>query len=105
MNSRSIRFTLTGSRTCGKWPLPSIVTSAPPVASASASPRRSGLIASWSPWFTSTGHRTRAHALANRTGAPLVVVEGADHMIPGRHPVLANLLIRDFVNSLEGADR
>ena len=46
---------------------------------------------------------SRAHALANRTGAPLVVVEGADHMIPGRHPVLANLLIRDFVNSLEGA--
>ena len=32
--------------------------------------------------------------------APLVVVEGADHMIPGRHPVLANLLIRDFVRSL-----
>ena len=47
----------------------------------------------------------RAYALANRTGAPLVVVEGADHMIPGRHPVLANLLIRDFVRSLEGADR
>ena len=47
----------------------------------------------------------RAHALASRTGATLVVVEGADHMIPGRHPVLANLLIRDFVSSLEGADR
>ena len=47
----------------------------------------------------------RAHALASRTEATLVVVEGADHMIPGRHPVLANLLIRDFVNSLEGADR
>ena len=29
--------------------------------------------------------------LAELTGAPLVVVEGADHMIPGRHPVLANL--------------
>ena len=35
--------------------------------------------------------------LAELTGARLVVVEGADHMIPGRHPVLANLLIRDFV--------
>jgi len=23
-------------------------------------------------------------------------------MIPGRHPVLANLLIRDFVRSLDG---
>ena len=39
-------------------------------------------------------------ALAELTGAPLVVLEGADHMIPGRHPVLANLLIRDFVRSL-----
>jgi pimeloyl-ACP methyl ester carboxylesterase len=42
----------------------------------------------------------RAHRLAELTGAPLVIVEGADHMIPGRHPVLANLLIRDFVQSL-----
>jgi len=43
----------------------------------------------------------RAHRLAELTGAPLVVVEGADHMIPGRHPVLANLLIHDFVRSLQ----
>jgi pimeloyl-ACP methyl ester carboxylesterase len=42
----------------------------------------------------------RAERLAELTGAPLVVVEGADHMIPGRHPVLANLLIRDFIRSL-----
>jgi pimeloyl-ACP methyl ester carboxylesterase len=42
----------------------------------------------------------RAHILADLTGAPLVVVDGADHLIPGRHPVLANLLIRDFVRSL-----
>ena len=42
----------------------------------------------------------RAHRLAELTGARLVVVEGADHMIPGRHPVLANLLIRQFVESL-----
>ena len=42
----------------------------------------------------------RAHRLAELTSAPLVVVEGAGHMIPGRHPVLANLLIRDFVRSL-----
>ena len=34
------------------------------------------------------------------TGGRLVIVEGADHLIPGRHPVLANLLIRDFVRSL-----
>ena len=42
----------------------------------------------------------RSQRLAELTGAPLVVVEGADHMIPGRHPVLANLLIRDFIRSL-----
>jgi pimeloyl-ACP methyl ester carboxylesterase len=42
----------------------------------------------------------RARRLAEITGASLVEVEGADHMIPGRHPVLANLLIRDFVQSL-----
>jgi pimeloyl-ACP methyl ester carboxylesterase len=44
----------------------------------------------------------RAHRLAALTGASLVVVEGADHMIPGRHPVLANLLIRDFVRDVVG---
>ena len=45
----------------------------------------------------------RGRRLAELTGAPLVIVEGADHMIPGRHPVLANLLIRDFVRSLAGS--
>lgn len=45
----------------------------------------------------------RAERLSELTGAPLFVVEGADHMIPGRHPVLANLLIRDFVRSLPEA--
>jgi pimeloyl-ACP methyl ester carboxylesterase len=45
----------------------------------------------------------RAERLAELTGAPLVLVEGADHMIPGRHPVLANLLIRDFIRSLPEA--
>ena len=43
----------------------------------------------------------RGRRLAELAGAPIVVVEGADHMIPGRHPVLANLLIRDFVRSLD----
>ena len=42
----------------------------------------------------------RARRFAELTGAPLVIVDGADHMIPGRHPVLANLLICDFVRSL-----
>ena len=43
---------------------------------------------------------SRSRRLAELTGAPLVEVEGANHMIPGRHPVLANLLIRDFVRNL-----
>jgi pimeloyl-ACP methyl ester carboxylesterase len=42
----------------------------------------------------------RSQRLSELTGAPLVVVDGADHMIPGRHPVLANLLIRDFIRSI-----
>jgi pimeloyl-ACP methyl ester carboxylesterase len=45
----------------------------------------------------------RARRFAELTGAPLVEVEGAGHLIPARHPVLANLLIRDVVRSLEGA--
>jgi pimeloyl-ACP methyl ester carboxylesterase len=44
----------------------------------------------------------RAHRLHEITGAALVVVDGADHMIPARHPVKANLLIRDFVESIKG---
>lgn len=42
----------------------------------------------------------RAARLADLTGAPLVFIEGAGHMVPARHPVIANLLIRDFVRSL-----
>jgi pimeloyl-ACP methyl ester carboxylesterase len=42
----------------------------------------------------------RAKRLAELTSAPLAVLEGAGHLIPGRHPVLANLLIRDFIRSL-----
>ena len=43
---------------------------------------------------------SRSRRPSELTGAPLVVVDGAGHMIPGRHPVLANLLIRDFTLSL-----
>ena len=42
----------------------------------------------------------RAQRLHELTGAPLVLVEGAGHMLPGRHPVLVNLLIRDFVEGV-----
>ena len=49
---------------------------------------------------TPASHVERSRRLSELTGAPLVEIEGADHMIPGRHPVLANLLIRDFVRSL-----
>jgi pimeloyl-ACP methyl ester carboxylesterase len=46
----------------------------------------------------------RAERLADLVGAPLVLVEGAGHLVPAREPVLANLLIRDFIRSLpEGA--
>ena len=45
----------------------------------------------------------RARRFAEMTGAPLVEVADAGHLIPARHPVLANRLIRDFVRSLEGA--
>jgi pimeloyl-ACP methyl ester carboxylesterase len=42
----------------------------------------------------------RARRLHELTNAPLVMVEGGGHMLPGRQPVLVNLLIRDFVRSL-----
>lgn len=46
----------------------------------------------------------RAERLAELTDASLVLVEGGGHLVPAREPVLANLLIRDFVHSLpEGA--
>jgi pimeloyl-ACP methyl ester carboxylesterase len=32
--------------------------------------------------------------------APLVTLEGAGHMLPARHPVKVNLLIKDFVDHL-----
>ena len=48
---------------------------------------------------------SRSQRLAELTGAPLVVVDGADHLIPGRHPVLANLVIRDLLRTVEGSDR
>jgi pimeloyl-ACP methyl ester carboxylesterase len=43
-----------------------------------------------------------ARQLATALGAPLVEVVGGGHATNGRDPVLANLLIRDFVRSLEG---
>jgi pimeloyl-ACP methyl ester carboxylesterase len=46
----------------------------------------------------------RAERLAELTGAPLVRIEGAGHLIPARHPVIANLLIRDFIESIPGRD-
>ena len=44
----------------------------------------------------------RAQRLAELTGAPLVVLEGAGHLPTARHPVKVNLLIRDFVDQLTG---
>ena len=42
----------------------------------------------------------RAQRLAELTGAPLVVLEGAGHLPTARHPVKVNLLIRSFVDQL-----
>jgi pimeloyl-ACP methyl ester carboxylesterase len=39
--------------------------------------------------------------LAAELGAPLVEIEGGGHAAIGREPVLANLLIRDFVRGLD----
>jgi pimeloyl-ACP methyl ester carboxylesterase len=45
--------------------------------------------------------RERAEAVAALTGGTLVGLEGAGHLPQARHPVKVNLLIRDFVESLE----
>jgi pimeloyl-ACP methyl ester carboxylesterase len=45
----------------------------------------------------------RAERLAELTGAPLVTLRGAGHMLPARHPVRINLLVRDFVDHVSGA--
>ena len=45
--------------------------------------------------------RERATAVAAFTGGTLVTLEGAGHLPQARHPVKVNLLIRDFVRSLE----
>lgn len=42
----------------------------------------------------------RSRRLAELTGAPLVEVDGADHMIPRRHPVPADLLIAGFIRTI-----
>jgi hypothetical protein len=68
MKSRSSRFTLTGSRMCGAWPEPSSTTSSPPVCSAIAAPRVTDVIASPSPWITSTGQRTRLESSCASSG-------------------------------------
>ena len=47
----------------------------------------------------------RAERLAELTGAPLVIIEGAGHLIPAREPVKANLLIAEFVRGLAGRSR
>jgi pimeloyl-ACP methyl ester carboxylesterase/predicted glycosyltransferase len=42
----------------------------------------------------------RAERLAELTGAPFVRLDGVGHIVPGRHPVTTNLLIRDFIRTL-----
>jgi pimeloyl-ACP methyl ester carboxylesterase len=45
--------------------------------------------------------RERAQAVAALTGGSFVGFEDAGHILQARHPVKVNLLIRDFVDSLE----
>jgi pimeloyl-ACP methyl ester carboxylesterase len=45
--------------------------------------------------------RERAEAVAHLTGGSFVGLEGCGHLPQARHPVIVNLLIRDFAKSLE----
>jgi hypothetical protein len=45
--------------------------------------------------------RERAEAVASLTGGSFVGFADAGHILQARHPVKVNLLIRDFVRSLE----
>ena len=53
--------------------------------------------------------RISTHAVAERLaealGAPLVTIAGGGHSPLGRHPVLVNLLLRDFIESLSEEGR
>ena len=53
--------------------------------------------------------RVRPHAagvaVAELTSAALVTIEGGGHCPQARHPVLVNLLIREFAESLGGTAR
>ena len=98
MNSRSSRLSLTGSRAFGRWPAPSSVTSAPPVASASASPCVSGRTRSRSPWMTSIGHRTRSHiareVLVARPGrGPRVVSASVSGVVSSAQPTQSSICL------------
>src|SRR4029450_5873166 len=77
-NSRMSRFTFTGSRICGACPDPSSKTSSPLSCSAKAVPRVWDVIASWSPWITSPGQRTRRQSACAssglRSGASMVAI-------------------------------
>jgi hypothetical protein len=46
-----------------------MVTRSPPASSASLAPLANGRMASWSPWITRTGHRTRVASSAARSGS------------------------------------
>ena len=53
--------------------------------------------------------RVRPHAVgaaaAELTGGRLVTIEGGGHCPEGRHPVIVNLLVREFVDTLGGMAR
>lgn len=45
----------------------------------------------------------RAERLAEITGGQLVTLKGAGHLPHARHPVIVNMLMKDFVDSLAGS--
>lgn len=46
---------------------------------------------------------SRAPRFGELTGAELVILEGAGHLIPGRQPVKTDLLTADLVRRLSGS--
>ena len=69
--SRSSRFTLTGSRACGKWPDPSRIESSPLASSASRAPDAQGRTASSRP----VDHEHRAMDAREQLAHALLVLE------------------------------
>ena len=83
------------SATCGACP-PSSTASCPPTCSAKAAPCVRELIASFAPWITSTGQRTRRQSSCDSSGVKAGASCGRDHGLgvglePPAHAILDRL--------------